>query len=80
MSNNKLVELFKTGDFTIIYWDSSSPTIYKGKWNYNKEFEKDDYKEMNKHEVKMDEDWDSGYLPTIVELLTRALGGKSDSI
>lgn len=79
MSNKKLIELFKTGDFTIIYWDNEEPTIYKGKWDFYKEFEKDHYEKMNKNKIELN-DYSEGYCPRIVELLVKALGGKSDSI
>ena len=79
MSDKKLIELFKSGNFTIIYWDNQAPSVYKGKWNYNKECEKDDYKEMTKAEIEFN-DYEYGYCPKIVELLTKALGGKSDSV
>ena len=79
MSDKKIIELFKSGDFTIIYWDNDEPTLYRGKWDKDKEFKKDDYKEMNKHVIDLQE-YHSSYLPVIVELLVKALGGKSDSI
>jgi len=79
MSDQQLIELFKSGNFTIVYWDNTVPSIYKGKWDINQESEKDDYEEMNKHEVDFN-DWGDGYCPKIVELLAEALGGKSDSI
>ena len=76
----ELIKLFKSGDFTIIYWDNGAPTIYKGKWNIDEECEKDDYKEMNKHEFDIDMYNMNGYVPDIVDWLAEALGGKSNSI
>jgi hypothetical protein len=77
----KILELLKSGNFTIVYWDNDSPTLYKGKWNINKEYEKDDYEEMNKNIVEeLDDYCEYGYCPGIVALLVKALGGKSDSI
>lgn len=75
----KLIELFKSGDFTIIYWDSQDPTIYRGKWDRSKEYERDEYEIMNKAEVETNF-YDMGYVPDIVALLAKALGGKTDSI
>ena len=80
MTSKKLIDLFKTGDFTIIYWDRNVASIYKGKWNFNKEFIKDEYEEMGKSLV-VELDCDGyGYCPEIVEILSKALGGKTDSI
>jgi len=80
ISKKKLIELFRSGDFTIVYWDSGEPTIYRGKWNYNKEFERDDYETMNKAIVKYPMYYMGGYVPDIVALLAEALKGKTDSI
>lgn len=79
MTQRQIVNLLKSGNFTIVYWDSQDPTLYKGKWDYNKEFEKDDYATMDKSKVDYSW-WDEGYVPGIVTLLVKALGGKSDSI
>lgn len=75
----KILKLLKSGKFTIVYWDSGEATLYKGKWDYNKEFEKDEYEKMNKSIVEF-QDFSTGYCPTIVCLLTEALGGTADSI
>jgi len=80
MTEKKLINILRSGDFTIIYWDREQPTIYKGKWDFNKEFEKDDYAEMNKHEIEFDFYNLNGYVPDIVTLLVKALKGKVDSI
>ena len=80
MDKKKLIKLFQSGNFTIVYWDSDGPTIYGGKWDYNKESEKDDYKEMNKHAVEFNDYGECGYAPDVVVLLAEALGGKVDSI
>lgn len=79
MNRKQIIKLLKSGNFTIIYWDNDEATLYKGKWDYNKEYEKDDYGKMNKNEVKLEIEMD-GYLPEIVKLLSEALGGKTDSI
>lgn len=75
----KILKLLRSGKFTIVYWDRGEATLYKGKWDYNKEFQKDEYERMNKYIIEF-QDWSQGYCPTIVELLTEALGGISDSI
>jgi hypothetical protein len=80
MKEKKLIELFKSGDFTIIYWDSGEPTIYQGKWSKEKEFKRDDYETLNKAQIEFPMYNMNGYCPDIVTLLTKALGGKSDSI
>lgn len=78
-SSSNIIKLLKSGDFTIIYWDSDCPTLYKGKWDKDKEYDRDDYETLNKAEVPF-EDWSNGYTPAIVSLLVKALGGNSDSI
>ena len=75
MSDKKLIELFKTGNFTIIYWDNECPSLYEGKYTV------DNIPEdvVDNKEIKFD-DYEGGYCPKIVELLAKALGGKSDSV
>ncbi len=81
MKEKEIIELLKSGNFTIVYWDRDDPTLYKGKWNYNKEFENDDYALMNKSIVELDSHmFEDGYVPHIVYLLSKALKGKTDSI
>ena len=80
MNEKKLIELLKSGDFTIVYWDNVTPTLYKGKWKKDKEFDRDEYTTMNKAEVDFPMYDMHGYLPDIVYLLTKALGGNADSI
>lgn len=72
MSGKDLVQLFKSGDFTIAYHDNGVASVYKGKHkNY------DSLPEKEVHQFDCDTD---GYLPKEVKLLTEALGGKSHSI
>lgn len=80
MKEKDLVSLFRTGNFTIIYWDNESPTFYKGKWDKDKEYEKDEYDTMNKSEIEINQYDGSGYLPDVVRWLVMALKGNSDSI
>jgi len=71
MTNNKIIELLKSGNFTIAYHDNQSPALYKGHWEYEQL--------ENKKEIPID-NFDDGYCPEIVALLTKALGGKSTSV
>lgn len=75
----QIIEILKSGDFTIIYWDSGEASLYQKKWDKEEEFERDGYVTMDKFKVEF-VDWPSGYCPTIVEYLVVALGGKYDSI
>jgi len=79
MNEEKIIELLKSGDFTIIYWDSGEATLYSKKWKKEEEFERDDYETMDKFIIEVSDHGNNGYLPQIVALLTKALGGKSDS-
>ena len=76
----EVIELFKSGDFTIVYWDSDDPTIYKGKWNYDEEDEKDECREMFESQIDVSMYNMNGYAPDVVAWLVEALGGKVDSI
>lgn len=79
MKEEKIIEILKSGDFTVIYWDSGVATLYQKKWNYHEEQERDDYETLNKF-VILETSHTDGYCPEIVALLVKALGGKSDSI
>lgn len=79
MKKEKIIELLKSGDFTIVYWDNGEPTLYSKKWDKEEEYERDEYETMNKFIVEINTSED-GYCPGIVRLLTEALGGISDSI
>jgi len=80
MKEKDLVSLLRTGNFTIVYWDSGEPTFYKGKWDKDKEYEKDEYETMNKSQIEIAQYNMAGYLPDVVRWLTMALKGHSDSI
>lgn len=80
MEKKDLYGLFRTGDFTIVYWDRNDPTIYKGKWNIQDEYEKDEYATMEKSRVDIHQHNMNGYAPDIVVWLAEALKGKVDSI
>lgn len=80
MEKDKIIELLKSGDFTIIYWDRDVPTLYEKKWDIEKEFARDEYETMQKFEINAVISGGGGYTPDIVYLLTEALGGKAESI
>ena len=70
----KIIEILKSGNFSILYHDNGMCGLYKGKKTYNQLKE-------DEEAIAEFEDWTSnGYCPKIVELLTKALGGKTDSI
>lgn len=69
MTKEKLIELLKSGDFSVHYDDNGSGRIVKGQHNYGKgktvhEFDGNGF----------------GYAPVEVELLVEALGGRTDSV
>jgi len=69
-----IIELLKSGDFTVAYHNNCELSLYIGRHKYEQleNLEEED-------EVELD-NFDSGYCPEIVRLLVKALGGKSDSI
>lgn len=69
----EVIELLKTGNFTIAYHDNGSCCLYKGKFKY------DDLPEAEDYSFDMDDNY-VGYAPSIVHFLASALGGKCDSI
>lgn len=75
MSDKKIIKLLKSGNFTIIYWDNECPSLYEGK--YTVENITEDI--IDNKEIKFN-NCEDGYIPKIVELLTIALGGNSDSV
>lgn len=79
MKKQDIIALLKSGNFTVIYWDSGEATLYEKKWDKDVEFERDDYATMDKFKVDMGEGY-NGYLPVIVELMAEALNGEADSI
>lgn len=73
MTDKKVLALLRSGNFTLLYHDNGSCTLYKGKHVYEDATEDDECEnfDTNQHE---------GYLPREVMLLVSALGGKCDSI
>lgn len=78
-TKEQIVEMLKSGDFTIFYNNNEAPTLYQKRWDMEEECERDEYETLNKFEVEFS-DFNSGYCPEIVRLLTEALGGLSGSI
>jgi hypothetical protein len=72
MTEKKIIELLKTGDFTIAYHDNGQCSLYKGKFEY------DDLPEKSLHDFDYNDA--EGYCPHIVVLLAKALCGKSETI
>ena len=70
----KVIELLRSGNFTIIYHDNQCCSLYKGHVKI------DDIEEDAKTEFEFDDLGQDGYLPSVVQALVKALGGKSDSI
>lgn len=68
----KVVELLRSGNFTVIYDDNGSGSIYKGKHDYGNCLQKDKVVDFG------GQGW--GYTPEEVELLIEALGGEVDSV
>ena len=68
-----ILDLLRSGDFTITYHDNQSPSLYRKKWEY------EDLDGAEEIEFKLD-NYDYGYCPAIVGLLVEALNGKSDSV
>jgi hypothetical protein len=74
MNDQDLINLLKSGNFTIAYHDNQDGCVYEGRIdNYGKlpeDGEVDDFYS-----------WDhDGYLPYIVKMLVKALGGEALSI
>ena len=78
-THEKIIEMLKSGDFTVFYNDNECPTLYQKKWDMDEEYERDEYETMNKFEVDFG-DYSQGYCPKIVSLLVEALGGESGSV
>lgn len=62
----EIIDLLKSGNFTLIYWDNESPSLYKGHWDKDEEYDRDEYATMNTSEIKF-EGYTSGYTPFEVE-------------
>lgn len=76
MNQKQIIKLLKSGKFTIWYWDNDAPHLYEGTLNLE-DFEGELGSEISP--VEFDES-DDGYVPALVKLLVKALGGKVESI
>jgi len=70
-TDKEIIELMKTGNFTIAYHDSGVCGLYEGKFEY------DELPEKAFHEFDCEFD---GYESRELQLLVKALGGLSQSI
>jgi hypothetical protein len=67
-----IMKLLRSGNFTLITWDNGEYTLYEGVY---------DIDEIDDDTPEVDfVDFYAGYMPKIVELMAKALGGKADSI
>lgn len=76
-NQKKIIELLKSGNFSLYYHDSDNCTLHNGHISYE-ETDLEEYPE-NK-EVATLGDLTDGYLPDIVILMAKALGGKVGSV
>lgn len=70
----EIIDLLKTGDFTVAFHDQGECSIYKGIFEYDDLPEKEDYT------VIFGGASDDGYAPALVIYLCEALKGKCVSI
>lgn len=75
MTKKKIIELLKSGKFTIRYDDNQSCVLVPGRHNSYEASSKDECK----NDIEFD-GWSDGYVPVEVEYLVEALGGKVVSI
>lgn len=73
MKDKEILELMRSGNFTIAFHDYSRGSFYKGRHEYEDLPEKEEF-EFDLH------DGFKGYAPEIMILLVKALKGKIDSI
>lgn len=74
MNKEKIMQLIRDGEFTLLYHDNGHCCIYKGKYK--------DYSDVPENATPLleFENESDGYLPAEVKLLVEALGGECDSI
>jgi len=72
-----VIELFKTGNFSVHYHDFCVCSVFKDRFDYDF-VDAETGEDIPREEVYEPGD-DVGYLPEIVQLLVLALGGKSGS-
>ena len=71
MKEKQIIDLLKSGNFTIAYHDNEYCCLYKGKLEYDNLPEDGEIAEY---------DDSRGYIPDIVDILVKALGGKAETI
>lgn len=71
MTQKQVIEVMKTGNFTIAYHDNSDAHFYKGKFSYDRLPDEADYTFGSNY---------AGYMSEEVYCLIQALKGKGDSI
>ena len=69
MCEKEIIDLIKSGDFTIAYHDNEYCCLYKGKLKY------EDLPE-DKEVYEFDNADSEGYIPEVVDFLVKALKGK----
>ena len=80
MKKKDLLDLFKSGNFTIITWDNGDYSVYKGRFKRENMKTDGDGEYINQPIFEDCGTYVNGYMPEIVALLCQALGGKTDSI
>lgn len=70
-NEQKIIDLLKSGNFTIAYHDNGYCCLYRGKYLYDELPEREDF--------SFDMEGAEGYAPEIVSLLAKALGGRTES-
>jgi hypothetical protein len=78
-TREQIIQILKSGDFTIYYHDNEAPTLYQKKWDMDEENDRDECETVKKFEIDFDDYGGGGYCPEIVDLLTEALGGVTGS-
>ena len=74
----KVLELLKSGDFTIVFHDHDSATLHPGKIKYEQTDEES--KKYVPSVYEFDDVYENGYASPEVVALVKALGGKVESI
>lgn len=77
MKEKEIIEILKSGNFTIYYHDNGESVIYKGKYTMSfLEKLQDDKFDKFEDENKIFDSSSDGYYTQDLELLVKALGGK----
>lgn len=73
LSKKAVIELLKTGNFTIAYHDNGRCGIYEKKLSYDNLPDDGEVYECDCEDME-------GYIPSEVALLVKALGGRVESV